>query len=203
MGRDGRPTRDRILAESKALIYQNGFAGTSIDLILDRAGITKGAFFYHFKSKADLALALIQEFAATDQAEMNEALEATAAFAGQPQERLLRFIQAFIDLFANAKEPPNCLYASVSNEQNQYDQEIRDIVRENMLRWRQALRELIDKAMEARPPKVAVDKDALADQLTVILEGAFIVSKGLEDPRITAQQLGNLKTFFELLFTER
>ena len=58
MGRDGKPTRDKILAESKALVFENGFAGTSIDKILQRTGITKGAFFYHFKTKNALAKAL-------------------------------------------------------------------------------------------------------------------------------------------------
>jgi TetR/AcrR family transcriptional regulator, transcriptional repressor for nem operon len=49
MARDGKPTRDKILAESKTLVLENGFAGTSVDQILERSQITKGAFFYHFK----------------------------------------------------------------------------------------------------------------------------------------------------------
>jgi AcrR family transcriptional regulator len=54
-------TRKMILQKSFELIYRQGYQTTSIDNILATTQVTKGAFFYHFKSKDDMGLAMINE----------------------------------------------------------------------------------------------------------------------------------------------
>jgi TetR/AcrR family transcriptional regulator, transcriptional repressor for nem operon len=54
-------TRLGILQKAFDLIYQRGFQATSIDDILATTQVTKGAFFYHFKNKEEMGLALINE----------------------------------------------------------------------------------------------------------------------------------------------
>ena len=50
----GERTRDRILDVAYDAIIHKGFAGTSIDELVEAAGITKSGFFYHFRDKTDL-----------------------------------------------------------------------------------------------------------------------------------------------------
>ncbi|MEB2777842.1 TetR/AcrR family transcriptional regulator [Algoriphagus sp. D3-2-R+10] len=202
MGRDGKATRDKILTESKALIYENGFAGTSVDLILEKTGITKGAFYYHFKTKAELAFVLVNDFATTDLQELDRVMEKTEQYAERPKQRLLEFVQCFIDMFSGQEEPPNCLYASVSNEQNQYSEEIKEAVAETIIKWRNAFEVMIDKVLETQTPKIEFDKVAMSDHFTVVMEGAFIVSKAINDPTVTAKQLTLYKNYLGLLFDE-
>lgn len=54
-------TRSGILQRAFNLIYQKGYQATSIDDILVDSPVTKGAFFYHFKNKEEMGLAMIQE----------------------------------------------------------------------------------------------------------------------------------------------
>ena len=54
-------TRLNILQKAFELIYANGYQATSIDEIIASTNVTKGAFFYHFKNKDDMGLALIKE----------------------------------------------------------------------------------------------------------------------------------------------
>jgi TetR/AcrR family transcriptional repressor of nem operon len=54
-------TRHTILQKAFELIYRNGFQTTSIDTIIASTQVTKGAFFYHFKNKDEMGLALINE----------------------------------------------------------------------------------------------------------------------------------------------
>ncbi|GAB2684808.1 TetR/AcrR family transcriptional regulator [Mucilaginibacter koreensis] len=54
-------TRLMILQKSFDLVYERGFQATSIDDIIATTQVTKGAFFYHFKNKEDMGLALIKE----------------------------------------------------------------------------------------------------------------------------------------------
>jgi TetR/AcrR family transcriptional regulator, transcriptional repressor for nem operon len=54
-------TRLGLLQKAFDLIYQKGFQATSIDDILATTQVTKGAFFYHFKTKEEMGLAMINE----------------------------------------------------------------------------------------------------------------------------------------------
>ena len=54
-------TRANILNKAFDLIYVSGYQATSIDEILATANVTKGAFYYHFSSKEQMGLAVINE----------------------------------------------------------------------------------------------------------------------------------------------
>ncbi|GAA4446812.1 ScbR family autoregulator-binding transcription factor [Actinokineospora soli] len=54
-------TRTQILDAAAAVIDQHGFQGARLSGILAEAGVTKGAFYFHFSSKEELAHALIDE----------------------------------------------------------------------------------------------------------------------------------------------
>jgi AcrR family transcriptional regulator len=53
-------TRRRLLDAAGRVFLRRGFAGTSLDLIVREAGLTKGAVYSRFRSKADLFLALLE-----------------------------------------------------------------------------------------------------------------------------------------------
>ncbi|WP_242156004.1 TetR/AcrR family transcriptional regulator [Aestuariivivens sediminis] len=200
MGRDGTPTRKKILEESKKLVLNYGFSGTSIDQILDKTGITKGAFFYHFRTKNALAKALIENYAKEDMNHLEWALQETEYLEEIPLNRLLQFLQHFIDMMTGIKEPPSCLYASYTYESNQFDEETLNIISGSILKWRNTFIELIEDIMVDNKSKKDVDMQSLADQFTVIFEGAFVLSKALNDPEIVPKQLQHFKNYLELLF---
>lgn len=54
-------TRSMILEKAFGLIYERGFQATSIDQIISTVQVTKGAFFYHFKNKEEMGIAIIKE----------------------------------------------------------------------------------------------------------------------------------------------
>lgn len=54
-------TRLTILQKAFELIYTKGYQATSIDDIIATTKVTKGAFFYHFKNKDEMGLAIINE----------------------------------------------------------------------------------------------------------------------------------------------
>lgn len=54
-------TRFTILEKAFGLIYEKGYQTTSIDDILASTQVTKGAFYYHFRNKDEMGLAIINE----------------------------------------------------------------------------------------------------------------------------------------------
>ena len=54
-------TRRRLLEASRRVFLKRGWAATSLEMIVREAGLTKGAVYSRFRSKADLFLALLEE----------------------------------------------------------------------------------------------------------------------------------------------
>ncbi len=87
------PARAKILEAALAVIRAKGYAATTVDDLCAAAGVTKGAFFHHFKSKDDLAVA-----AADHWSDMTGGLFAAAPYhapsrSARPGARLYRLSQ--------------------------------------------------------------------------------------------------------------
>ena len=54
-----RETRRAIIRAAADAFVQHGFTGTSLSEVAAQAGVTKGALYFHFSSKAELASAMI------------------------------------------------------------------------------------------------------------------------------------------------
>jgi TetR/AcrR family transcriptional regulator, transcriptional repressor for nem operon len=71
--------RAELLAAGQALFLAKGIAGTSLDDITQRAGVSKGLFYLYFASKEDLVLALREQFSGELAERMRTAAEAVPA----------------------------------------------------------------------------------------------------------------------------
>jgi len=56
-----KSAREKLLDVTFQEVYKNGYAATSIDSILKRAGVPKGSLYHHFGSKKSLVIAMIKE----------------------------------------------------------------------------------------------------------------------------------------------
>ena len=54
-------THEKILSAALDLFVSRGFEGTTVDAIAENAGVTKGAIYFHFETKDDVLLALLDQ----------------------------------------------------------------------------------------------------------------------------------------------
>jgi TetR/AcrR family transcriptional repressor of nem operon len=201
MPKDGSATRESILDATQALILERGFAGMTLDDVVKQVGITKGAFFYHFKSKNDLGKALMKRFSELDARSYDESCARAEKLSRDPLQQLLIFIGLFEEMFEELTEPyPGCLLASYLYELQQFDSATKKMITEAFTRWRTLLKGKLDAAVKQHRPKARIDTASLADMFTVVLEGAFITAKAVDDPKVIVQQLRHFKNYIELLF---
>lgn len=81
---------DQILACASTLFFQKGYEGTSISDIVAAAGVTKGAFYHHFASKAEILEQLLGRLVSHFAAELKLA---AGDFEGPPLDAYLRFLE--------------------------------------------------------------------------------------------------------------
>lgn len=201
MARKGDDTRERILDTAQAMILNRGFAGVSVDQIIQSMGLTKGAFFHHFRNKNDLARTLIQRYSDRGVELFNETLARAKRLSDDPLQQFLILIGLYEELFEGLTEPyPGCLLASYVYELQQFDEETRNIINIEFELSRRELTKLIGQILEKYRPRREVDPRSLADGFMSVFEGAFILSKSLNEPNITVEQLRHYKAYVELLF---
>lgn len=201
MPRNAVETRTQILDAAERLFLTYGYAGTSIDTILRESGLTKGAFFHHFASKHDLAHALIDRYAALDRARFDENVARAERLSRDPLQQVLIVIGLYEEAMDQLVEPfPGCLFASYCYQAGLFDTEVLAVVREELLGWREVMGGKLQQALEHYSPRMAVDASELADMGLAVLEGAFILSKTLKDPKLVAGQLRHYRNYLELLF---
>jgi TetR/AcrR family transcriptional repressor of nem operon len=199
--RDPERTREKILDAALSLILDHGFGSTTVDAVVARAGITKGAFFHHFGSKAELARALVDRYALMDREHLARHLERARKLTSDPLQQVLVLIGLYEEDFEAMDEPfPGCLFASYIYENKLFEAGTIEVLRESTLMWRQVMREMLEKVAAVYPPRVPVDLESLADLFYALTEGSFIMTKTLGDKTLLARHARHLRSYLELLF---
>jgi TetR/AcrR family transcriptional repressor of nem operon len=195
---------ERILAVAERMVLERGFSGTSLDEILATAGLSKGAFFHHFRGKGDLARALVERYQ-KNHAALFEAMESEAeARTSDPLDATILFLRRFESFIgAHSRPPAGCIFASFTHEDANFDDAVRAFVAASLKRWT-ALYETRFGAILARyQPKIAISATELAEMIVVIIEGGFVLSRSYGDAKLVARQSRQFRNYLELLFMDR
>lgn len=91
-------TRLKIIASAIKLFSNRGFNAASVDDICHDAGISKGAFYHHFKSKQNLFLALLDGWLLTIDNAIKASKDKTVP------ETFMQITEAFPYIFATAND---------------------------------------------------------------------------------------------------
>ena len=114
-------SRDKILDVAEVLYARRGFEGVGMREVADAAGLGKSSLFHHFRSKAQLYLAVLERLLA----HLDERLRAALAATGTPVERLDRWLDALdalVDALAE-REPAARLLLRGLFEDDAFDAE--------------------------------------------------------------------------------
>ena len=201
MPRDGTATREKILDAAEQCMLGRGFAGTTVDAILEAAEISRGTFFYHFDTKDDMARALVRRYADTDARISEEFMAKAEGLSRDPVQQVLIFMGLYIQMFEDLGEnPPGCLFAIYSYEAGLFDQATHDVIDEAFRHWRQLLGAKLDEAIASDPPRMSVESADLADLAYVTFEGAMIMGRVLNEKQAMVRALKHYRAYLELLF---
>jgi len=196
-------SRERILSTAEAIILQRGFAGTTIEDILEKASITKGGFFYHFNGKKELARALVERYLEMDSEQFQTLGERADSLSEDPLQRTLIFLNLVAEMVSGMSDThPGCLVASFTYETQQFDEEIRELVTKGMLEWRTMIIDRLREVREKYPPKVDVSLETLADMFSSTLEGGIILARIYNNNQALVNQVQAYRTHLRLVFCD-
>jgi AcrR family transcriptional regulator len=197
----GEKTRERILDVAYESIVQKGFAATSIEELVEAAGITKSGFFYHFRDKNDMARQLFERFLAEDEGIVDTLAARARELSDDPLQSFLIFLNLYAQMMDDMETlHPGCMVASIAYQERMFDTELKQMNVDYILRMRTRFAGWLVDICGKSPPSGDVDIDALADNLTTIIEGAIILSRALRDPGLMGRQTRLFRNHIKLIF---
>jgi AcrR family transcriptional regulator len=182
-------------------VLAKGFDATSIEEIVASAEITKSGFFYHFRDKNALAHALIERHIEVEDQIFDELFARANELSDDPLQRLLIGLKLLAELLSDIPGGhPGCIVATAAYQDRLFDNNVREANRRAVLGWRSRFRAILETVQSEYPMNGDVSLDHLADMFSVVIEGGLIMSRAVNDPRMTEQQVLLLRSYLGLLF---
>jgi TetR/AcrR family transcriptional repressor of nem operon len=190
-------TKTKLLDAALLVIRTKGYAGTSVDDLCHAAGVTKGAFFHHFKSKEDMAVAAAAHFGA-----MAEELFSQAAYRtlSDPLERLLGYVEFRKSILEGTLPEFTCLLGTLVQEAYETHPTIAAAANRYISEHATTLEADITAVMSTRGQPSNWTAASLALYTQAVIQGAFVLAKAKGGPQVAVDCLNHLSCYLKLLF---
>ncbi len=197
------PTKSRHESKTKLLdaalhVFRGkGYAASTVDDICHQAGVTKGSFFHHFKSKDDLALGAAAHFSA-----MADGVFATAPYRQlkDPLDRLLGYVDYRGAILNGDLADYTCLLGTLVQETYATHPDIRAACDRGMSSHIAELTRDVEAAKKLYAPKTSWSAESVGYLIQTVLQGSFIFAKAKQSPDVVRESLAHLRRYLEALF---
>jgi AcrR family transcriptional regulator len=188
-------TRQKLLERAFEEIHRNGFRAASLDSILADAGVTKGALYHHFPSKAELGYAVVDEVVRPwmEQvwAPITEAHNPIDAAIGVIRERLRERTQMALSI--------GCPFNNLTQEMSGLDEGFRTRLSAILRDWRDATAAAMRRGQANGTVCADVDANAAAAFVISSVEGCVGMAKASQSQEFLEAGFRGLIEYLEHL----
>jgi AcrR family transcriptional regulator len=173
----GRATRERIVATAAALVREHGVAETSLDDVIDRAGVSKSQLYLYFDSRA----ALLREVAAHNGALVLVAQEPHLGSL-ETWKAIRAWLDALVQLQVSVGARGGCPVGSLVGQLAETDEKTRSVLADAFARWEEPLRRGLRSMQERGKLDRKADPDRLATATLASIQGGLVLTQSRRDP---------------------
>jgi TetR/AcrR family transcriptional repressor of nem operon len=190
-------SKTKLLDAALHVIRAKGYAATTVDDICHQAGVTKGSFFHHFKSKDELAIAAIAHWEA-----MTDGFFASAPYhqAKDPLDRLLGYVDFRAAILTGDLPDYTCLLGTLVQETYGTHPDIRAACDRGTSSHIARLTIDIEAAKKRYAPTASWDAESVGYFIQAVLQGSFIFAKAKQSPEVVRDNLAHLRWYLGVLF---
>jgi len=194
--RDGKPTRDAIVAAATRLMQIKGYNATSLDDVLTASDVGKGSFYHYFRSKEELGHAILDRV-------IGSFIERTVdPCFSDPGIKPLTQIRCFLDRVVEAQRERNCVggcpLGNLASELSDVHPGFRSRLVGVFSAWRERLTLALQEAQRRGNVGDDCRPDVVAHFLVASLEGAILMTKVTKDIAVMEQCVEELKRYLAL-----
>nr|WP_294786398.1 TetR/AcrR family transcriptional regulator [uncultured Flavobacterium sp.] len=159
-------TRLTILNKAFELIYTKGYQTTSIDEIIATTKVTKGAFYYHFKTKDEMGIAIIEEILKPT---MKEHFIKPTENSQNPIDDFYNMISYLLmeDPFLQVEY--GCPVGNLTQEMSPWNTKFSEALTELVNQWKATIIKSIEKGQE----EGLIRKDVVGEQVAFFILSGY------------------------------
>ena len=189
-------SKTKLLDAALQVIRAKGYTAATLDDICAAAGVTKGSYFHHFKSKEEMALLAVEHWNT-----MTGGLFATAAYQqlADPRDRVLAYIDLRADILQGELPDYTCLLGTMVQELYETNPRIRDACNAGIRGHAATIAADLAQAKVLYVPEADWDPMVIALYTQATIQGAFILAKAQGGPQIAEQCIHLLRRHVESL----
>lgn len=193
MSRRGE-ARTELLDAGVGVVRGRGLADTSVDDLCRAAGVTKGAFFHHFESKAAYAVALAEHWSA-----VTAAMFAAADYhrAADPYDRVMGYLDLREALIGEVAAEYACVAGTMVQEAFDTLPDVRDACAAAIFDHAATLEADLAAALADAAHPGDLDAASLARFTQAALQGSFILGKAADDPTLAREGVHHLREYLQ------
>lgn len=185
--RDPERTRECLLQAAFREIYRSGFQSTGLDTILAAAGVTKGALYYHFKSKDGLGYAVVNEVIAPNlHAKWSRPLQS----GKDPIDTLIGIVQG--ESVRPADVRGGCPLNNLAQEMSSLDEGFRNRLAMVFHAWQDSIASALREGQARGRVRRDVEPEETAGFLIATLEGYVSLAKNAQDAKVMRAGIKNI-----------
>lgn len=189
-------TRLNILQKAYELIYTKGYQATSIDEIIATTKVTKGAFYYHFKNKDEMGIAVVNEVLS---AATGYHFQLSAIIDRDPVETIYQMMHELLIENKFMKVEYGCPVSNLVQEMTPWHDNFREALKKEAAEWEKRLVTILENGKK----NGFIRQDVNSVQATFfILSGYWGIrnfGKLQNDQSVYMYYLNELKIFLENL----
>ena len=180
-------------------IHEQGYTAASLDRILDRSGVTKGALYHHFGSKKELALAVLTGIIRQGVA---ESFLIPVQAADNPIDGMQAALQSKLDAATAEEIACGCPLNNLAQEMSATDADFREAIDGIYEVQRQGLKEALERGREQGTVRSDVDPGDVATFVVASTAGVAGLAKSTQDLEAGRAAVRVLCAFLDTLRTQ-
>lgn len=192
--RNPEKTRTEILRAAFDIVYQHGFRASSVKMIVEKAGVTQGAFFHYFSTKNDLGYALADEV--LKDMTLDRWIRPLAAYRNPVHGMITRF-RKLLEATSDEELALGCPLNNLTQEMSSVDPVFREKLRAVLNLWIDETERYLRKAQVEGYLKPDVKVRRAAEFIVMIEEGSWAMVKNLTDRKIYWSLYESFRHFLE------
>ncbi len=194
--RDPEWTRGQLIEAAFGEMHENGYAAAGVDRIIERSGVTKGAFYHHFGSKKELAQAVIDSVV---RPMVVEAFLAPLGETPDPIDGLQQCLTSQMEHLTPEQIASGCPLNNFAQELAGVDDDFQEQIDGLYGHWRDAIAQALTRGQEAGQVRIDIDPQEVATFTVAAIAGTAGFAKSARDVEVARTSVRVLCSYLETL----
>lgn len=187
-----KTTQNKIIEKAERLLWHKGYEATSLNDVVSKAGVSKGAFFHYYPNKQAISKDVIDKYA-TEQ--FIAKLDKAASSSNSIKNGLFNWVSDVFESFKSEEFKGGCLLGNLALEMSDTNDHAREVIKGHFLELENKLTSYIRPLQDEN--KLFMEPRQLARLLVASVQGVTMMGKVHKDNNRASREFQSIAQLIE------